>query len=68
MSETIGFIGLGGMGSVMAANVLAAGFGLRVYNRTAEKAQPLVELGAAQGGHARRHSRRYRQYCGNHAD
>ncbi len=48
MSETIGFIGLGGMGSVMAANVLAAGFGLRVYNRTAEKAQPLVELGAAQ--------------------
>lgn len=48
MSETIGFIGLGGMGSVMAANVLAAGFGLRVYNRTAEKAQPLVEQGAAQ--------------------
>ena len=48
MSETIGFIGLGGMGSVMAANVLAAGFGLRVYNRTAEKAEPLVALGAAQ--------------------
>ncbi len=48
MSETVGFVGLGGMGSVMAANVLAAGFALRVYNRTAEKAQPLVELGAAQ--------------------
>lgn len=48
MSETIGFIGLGGMGSAMAANVLKAGFKLRVYNRTPEKAKPLVEQGAAQ--------------------
>jgi 3-hydroxyisobutyrate dehydrogenase-like beta-hydroxyacid dehydrogenase len=46
MKETIGFVGLGGMGSAMAANLLKAGFGLRVYNRTAEKARPLVEQGA----------------------
>jgi len=48
MNETIGFIGLGGMGSAMAVNLLKAGFGLRVYNRTPEKARPLVGLGAAQ--------------------
>jgi 3-hydroxyisobutyrate dehydrogenase-like beta-hydroxyacid dehydrogenase len=46
MKETMGFIGLGGMGLAMASNLLQAGFGLRVYNRTAEKARPLVELGA----------------------
>src|SRR5450631_4485353 len=46
MKETIGFIGLGGMGLAMATNLLKAGFGLRVYNRTAEKAQPLLEQGA----------------------
>jgi 3-hydroxyisobutyrate dehydrogenase-like beta-hydroxyacid dehydrogenase len=46
MSETVGFVGLGGMGVPMAANLLKAGFGLRVYNRTAERARPLVERGA----------------------
>jgi 3-hydroxyisobutyrate dehydrogenase-like beta-hydroxyacid dehydrogenase len=46
MKETIGFIGLGGMGLAIATNLLKAGFGLRVYNRTAEKARPLLELGA----------------------
>jgi 3-hydroxyisobutyrate dehydrogenase-like beta-hydroxyacid dehydrogenase len=46
MKETIGFIGLGGMGLAMATNLLKAGFGLRVYNRTAEKARPLLEQGA----------------------
>lgn len=48
MSETIGFIGLGGMGSAMAANLIKAGFKLRVYNRTQERAKPLVDLGATQ--------------------
>ncbi len=48
MSETIGFVGLGGMGSAMAANVLKAGFALHVYNRTPEKAQALVQQGALQ--------------------
>ena len=46
MKEPVGFIGLGGMGLAMAANLLKAGFGLRVYNRTADKARPLVEQGA----------------------
>lgn len=44
--ETIGFIGLGLMGSGMAQNLLKAGYPLRVYNRSAEKAQPLIEAGA----------------------
>lgn len=48
MNETIGFVGLGGMGSAMAANILKAGFGLRVYNRTPERAGPLVRQGATQ--------------------
>src|ERR1700737_5376843 len=46
MKETISFIGLGNMGLAVAINLLKAGFGLRVYNRTAEKARPLLELGA----------------------
>jgi len=46
MKETVGFIGLGGMGLAMATNLLKAGFGLHVYNRTAEKARSLLELGA----------------------
>jgi len=46
MKETVGFIGLGGMGLAIATNLLQAGFGLRVYNRTAAKARPLLEQGA----------------------
>src|SRR4051794_10194362 len=34
------------MGLAMATNLLRAGFGLRVYNRTPEKARPLLERGA----------------------
>jgi 3-hydroxyisobutyrate dehydrogenase-like beta-hydroxyacid dehydrogenase len=46
MSETIGFIGLGLLGLPMATNLLHAGYALRVYNRTASKAEPLVREGA----------------------
>ena len=46
MQDTIGFIGLGNMGLPMALNLLEAGYKLRVYNRTPEKAQPLLEKGA----------------------
>jgi 3-hydroxyisobutyrate dehydrogenase-like beta-hydroxyacid dehydrogenase len=42
----IGFIGLGAMGLPMAANLLAAGHQLKVYNRTAAKADPLIQRGA----------------------
>jgi 3-hydroxyisobutyrate dehydrogenase-like beta-hydroxyacid dehydrogenase len=44
--ERIGFVGLGRMGAPIAKNLVDAGFGLRVYNRTAERADPLVEAGA----------------------
>lgn len=42
----IGFIGLGIMGSRMAANLRKAGHTVVVHNRTREKAQPLLALGA----------------------
>src|SRR5229473_6493831 len=42
----VGFIGLGNMGSGMAANLLKAGHELVVYNRTPAKAHPLVAQGA----------------------
>jgi 3-hydroxyisobutyrate dehydrogenase-like beta-hydroxyacid dehydrogenase len=43
---TIGFIGLGLMGSRMATRLLEAGHALTVYNRTHEKTQPLADRGA----------------------
>jgi 3-hydroxyisobutyrate dehydrogenase-like beta-hydroxyacid dehydrogenase len=46
MKETVGLVGLGNMGLAMATNLLKAGFGLRVYNRTPAKAAPLLERGA----------------------
>jgi 3-hydroxyisobutyrate dehydrogenase/glyoxylate/succinic semialdehyde reductase len=46
----IGFIGLGIMGSRMAANLLKKGHELIVHNRTREKAQPLLDQGAAWAG------------------
>jgi len=48
MSEVIGFIGLGNMGEPIAANLIEAGYRLKVYNRTASKAAALVARGATQ--------------------
>jgi 3-hydroxyisobutyrate dehydrogenase-like beta-hydroxyacid dehydrogenase len=42
----VGFVGLGHMGSGMAANLLKAGHVVSVYNRTTAKIEPLVSLGA----------------------
>ena len=42
----IGFIGLGHMGSAMAANLVKAGHDVTVFNRSAEKRRALLELGA----------------------
>jgi 3-hydroxyisobutyrate dehydrogenase len=42
----IGWIGTGVMGSSMCGHLMAAGYSATVYNRTAEKAKPLVEKGA----------------------
>jgi 3-hydroxyisobutyrate dehydrogenase-like beta-hydroxyacid dehydrogenase len=44
----IGFIGLGQMGSAMAANLVKAGHDVAVFNRNPEKSRPLLELGAHQ--------------------
>lgn len=44
----IGFIGLGNMGAAMAANLLAAGHELTVYNRSPEKTTPVVAQGATR--------------------
>lgn len=43
---TIGFIGLGRMGTPMVQNLLKAGYSLKVYDIVAEKIAALVELGA----------------------
>jgi len=43
----VGVIGLGTMGRPMARNLLAAGFPLTVYTRTASTAHSLLEMGAA---------------------
>lgn len=49
MTENIGFVGLGIMGQGMAHNLLKAGFPLTVWNRTANKMEPLVAAGARAG-------------------
>lgn len=50
---TIGFIGLGNMGGPMAANLLAAGHELKVFDLAPQLAEPLVEQGAARVDSAR---------------
>nr|WP_320133623.1 NAD(P)-dependent oxidoreductase [uncultured Holophaga sp.] len=49
----VAFLGLGAMGSRMAANLLKAGHSLSVWNRTPAAAQPLVAAGASQASSPR---------------
>lgn len=44
--KRVGFVGIGTMGLRMSRNLMKAGYDLAIYNRTAEKMQPLVEEGA----------------------
>ncbi len=44
--QNIGWIGLGRMGEAMVKRLLKAGHGVRVWNRTRSKAEPLAEYGA----------------------
>ena len=44
-NPTIGFIGLGVMGSSMAANLMKAGYTLHLHTRTKAKAQDLIDAG-----------------------
>jgi 3-hydroxyisobutyrate dehydrogenase len=46
----VGFVGIGHMGEPMARNLLRAGIGVRVWNRTPEKCRALLELGAEPAG------------------
>ena len=46
MEQSISMLGLGKMGLPMANNLLAAGYALTVFNRTAEKAAGLIARGA----------------------
>ena len=46
MSESVGFLGLGNMGQGMALSLVEKGYDLRVWNRSAGKAGPLVARGA----------------------
>ncbi|MFM7427630.1 MAG: NAD(P)-dependent oxidoreductase [Elainella sp.] len=45
-TTTVALLGLGAMGSRMAQNLLQAGYSIVVYNRTKQKAEPLLEQGA----------------------
>src|ERR1019366_4762897 len=47
-TQKVGFLGLGTMGSAMAANLARAGFPLTVWNRTPGRAEALRALGAAE--------------------
>lgn len=51
MKPKIGFMGLGIMGTPMAANLLTAGYPVMVYNRSPEKAALLVQQGAGLASH-----------------
>jgi 3-hydroxyisobutyrate dehydrogenase-like beta-hydroxyacid dehydrogenase len=46
----LGFIGVGGMGSRMAARLLAAGYDLTIYNRHRERTRSLEAQGAKVAG------------------
>ncbi|OUS89656.1 NAD(P)-binding domain-containing protein [Rhodococcus sp. NCIMB 12038] len=46
MSTAISAIGLGNMGTTLARLFLTAGYETVVWNRTAAKATPLIQLGA----------------------
>jgi len=45
---SIGFCGLGGMGSAITERLIAQGHHLNIWNRTPDRAAPLVALGATQ--------------------
>ena len=49
----IGFIGLGNMGNLMVERLLQAGYQMTVYDRTKEKTQHAVHLGAHVSDHPR---------------
>jgi 3-hydroxyisobutyrate dehydrogenase-like beta-hydroxyacid dehydrogenase len=53
MKPAVGLIGLGLMGRPMGQNLLKAGFALTVWNRTEQRGDELVRLGARRGNSPR---------------
>lgn len=53
MSSKVALIGLGRMGSGIAANIVKHGMELVVWNRTASKVAPLLKIGAKPAGSPR---------------
>lgn len=45
-ARPVGVIGLGLLGTALAERLLGAGYPVHVFNRTREKADPLIEMGA----------------------
>ena len=52
MTDQIGFIGLGRMGLPMAYNLLRAGYGLSVHNRSQAKVRQIADAGATAAASA----------------
>ncbi|MCY4159281.1 MAG: NAD(P)-dependent oxidoreductase [Bacteroidetes bacterium] len=52
MNKTIGFIGLGIMGTGMVHNLLKAGFEVHIWNRTPSRMIPITALGAHGASYA----------------
>jgi len=52
-TPSVGFVGLGNMGQAMARRLLETGHTVRVYNRTPQRADALVPLGAVRCGSPR---------------
>lgn len=50
MADSVAVLGLGAMGSGVARRLLEQGHPVTVWNRTADKARPLAELGAKPAG------------------
>ena len=46
MTDTVAFLGLGAMGAPMARNLIKAGFSLRVWNRSPQRARAFEQSGA----------------------
>lgn len=49
----IGWVGLGNMGNAMAANLLKAGYQVKVFNRTKDKEKELLNAGASSAADLR---------------
>lgn len=47
--NTYGFLGIGIMGQAMVANLLQAGYEVKVWNRTPQRCDPLIDMGATKG-------------------